>query len=413
MHPALPASLILLLSACGPASTDDSVQPIDLSIEVVDPVNGEPVPDAWLAFDLGDELLSARSGADGSVFLPGLPGDAVLDVTIAAPGYTAVSFGEVELAQTELPWSLGLSLMDSADYDGRWVTVSGTIQGAPAGSWVLLYGARDYHDYVQGAGEEPVPFSFQAPLYGDEDSYTFSAVAIDDDYALQGVTVATALEDDAEDLVLIMEDGTLGSLQVEASVPMLNGRPASAPPADWCMQVLSTAPAEASGAVTGWNASCEQSGDGFLFTADFQPLEDMQQVATVYLTDDWEDFGNFSWAQVPVDGDSVTVAMLDTPVLDAATSFEPGASIGWQPAEGASSTMAYVQQGDDIPWLIYPGRDDGMDYPRLPEDFDSSLLPDSGSWTLYARDYSLDGDGALDISRPYRVSAVAGGEVSR
>jgi hypothetical protein len=409
MRPALFA-LQLPLAACAPGDSSD-VEEIDLSIALEDPYTGEPVPDAWLAIDLGDELISGRTGADGRALLPGLPGDAILDLTVAKQDYAALTMTSIDLSETQQPWTLHLSLADSDGYESRTLTVSGTIRGAPAGAWVLLYGEGAYYDYLQGMGDEPVPFSFQAPLVGDDDHYQFSAVAIDDDYNLLGVALGEVWEDDAEGLSLDLNAEELTALRVETNLPSLGGVPAPAPPAEWCVQVMMTAPLDASGVVTGWNELCEDTGDGYRLTASHLGLE-REQAATVYLADDYDDTRAFSWAQILVDGPG-TVELLDTPLLDERATLEPGAVLSWSPPAGASSTMAFVKRGDQVSWLLYPGDDDHIAYPRLPEDFDTSLLPDSGAWTLYARDYTLDEDGALDATQPYRVAGVVGGEVAR
>ncbi len=407
------ALLLIALGACTAQEPDDAATLLDLSIEVVDPVDGTAVEDAWIVMDLGDELLTARTGGDGTAFLPDLPADTPIDLTAAAPDRVAFTWTSVTLADVDQPWTVPSSLVDEGLYDTHAMSVSGTVQGAPIGSWVMFYGARDYHDYVYVTDEEPVAFSFTAELYEDEDTYMFSAVALDQNYELQGVAVTSAQEGDSEDLDLVLDAADLQPLELSVTAPNLAGTPASAPPSDWCIQAAMTAPAEATNVVTGWNALCGEDAEGFVFTAQHLPLEDQDEVATVYLADDWDDTTAYSWASVPLNDDTASVTMLDTPVLDATTTLEPDAWLGWEIPTEARDAMTYVIEGDQVPWLIYPGDDTGLAYPRLPDDFDPDLLPASGTWVLYARDYELDEDDQLSSEIPYRVAAVYGGQVAR
>lgn len=411
--------LLLLAAACAPNSgtlVEDDVR-MDLTGRVIDRMAGdEPVSDAWIVVDTGDELITARSGADGGFSIPDLPGNAPIVATIAAEGRQAVTNATLVLSEAELPMEVGLPYVDADRYEMRTHTVSGRMMGAPAGAWVLISGAgMPEYAYVQ-AEQGPTPFEFAVERLVDaelDEPFLFSGLAfVNETGQMLGVGVGEAEWDDDMEADLAFAGGDVVELEVHSPAPLLDGDLLEELDSEYMTSLCLSYLNDSWGAFVGWNEDWATDSDGFVYEASYVPVDGYPVRTAVYLTDDLEQPEAMSYASVllPDGAEEVTVAPLDSPHLDTHADFGPGASIAWDPVAGADRTVFYVRQEEATAWVITTD-DDQVSFPTLPDDFDLSLLVDGeGTWHVRAS-RSDEVDGEFDRDGPYLVAETWGGDV--
>ncbi|MFH1462762.1 MAG: carboxypeptidase-like regulatory domain-containing protein [Pseudomonadota bacterium] len=404
--------LLPLLTACDTDGIDSAAPPAlaDLSGTLLDYYEGDaPVEGAWVVVDDGEAVISTRTGADGSFSLPGLPAEAPVTLTFLAEDREAMTFLGFVVGDHEMPIALhGCSLRDLAAYERPTLEVEGTLSGAPQGSYVLLYGEDDYHDYVSGAGDAPVPFGFTAHLSEGAERFRFSAFAIDAGYATLGVAYeevdATGGDVTGLDLTLTPAEA-LSPLTIAFDAPTLDGVLLAEIPEENCIYAGSAFPGVDSGVVTGWAETCSDTASGFEVSMSYLPTADDH--VSVYAAPDL-DGATYAWAIVPITGASMQVPLLDSPVLDSPDTFGPGTALSWAPVAGAREHTLAIYDDEGVAWRFYGGEGEAA-FPDLPEGAPLPALRGAAAWMVYARDYTVADDGTLDTTAPYLLSAATGG----
>jgi len=375
-----------------------------------DPLDDDaPLDDAWVLVDSGEELIAARTGADGAFAVPDLPAEEPITVTFAAEGRRALTYQDLVLADADLPLEIGsLVRLDDRAYAHDTWSVSGTISGAPRGAYLLLYGENEYFGYLSVDSGDPMPYAFDLAVYGDRYTYTVMAVAADGVTAL-GAAVATVEGPDTVDLVL---SDALASLEVTTNRPTLDGEPLDALDMGYCASLGMTHPTEAWGSVTGWTDACSTTTDGFALDLTWFPT-DLEDRVDLYLAEDLEQSHAAAWASVvvPDDEEALHVDLLDAPHLGFTGDFSPGTTVTWDPVAGVTDYLFSVDDGTTITWYLLPidGRTEAR-FPRFPDDFDTSLIT-GDAWTVRARYLVADEDG-MDPTEPYLLSLTDGGGFS-
>lgn len=405
------------LTAC----EDNSTLPEDpdlVSFEgiVVDPVMDDAgVADAWIIVDTGDELISVRSGADGGFSIPDLPGDTAITLTVAAEDRRAVTDGGLVLADEDLPLEISCAYRDIDFYDFPTMTISGTVSGAPVGSY-LFFNGPDYwgQDYLEVESTTPVPFQFVVDVLGvDAETYTFAAMALDGTTGdILGAAAATVDVADSAEAHLEWGKAGLADLLITTNQPSLDGVLLEELDSSEYIANLSLVFAgEDRGAILGWAEGWEAIESGFEISAWYTPVAGFTHSVSAYLTDDIMDDGPFAYGRVPLDaGDTaVHVNVLDSPALDDAGDFGPGGTISWAQVPGAEHYSVYILDDDMASWWLHTESTE-VSFPRLPEGFDTSLLAGGGQWYVRASKNAVV-DGEFDLTQPYLVSVTPGGQL--
>jgi hypothetical protein len=418
------APVLLVACPADPVESGDTGEAtaVDLWGTVTDPyLHGAPVDGAWVLLDLGDEQVALRTGADGSFALPGLPGERPVTITVAGEGAMAVSYAGVRLAEATMPLELSTHQRDIGSYATERMTISGTVSGAPVGSYVFFFGATDaatdtsYLDYVQVSSEDPVPFEVAPELILPGADYTLGALAFDgSDWIVQASSAGTVTWGGSEALDLVLDPEALQDLAVSAAAPSLDGEPVSILPDDLCHSLAVTHLGESMSATTGYNRACEAQGDGFALDVGWAPVEGFTDRLQLYLL---EDLGTGSYAfgslRIPEGATTMDVTLLDSPILEHHDELMQGDGVGWQGVEGASSYMlyGYDEQGS-LAWYLYPAAGAlSFTVPSFPEDFDPAVILEQGSWAVVGRHLVYGDDGLLDQSEDYTGSITHGGQL--
>jgi hypothetical protein len=404
----LTAATPALVLACG--CNTESVVLTTLDGVLTDPLAEDgPLDEAWVIVDTSEELITARTGADGSFAIADLPGNAPITVTFVAEGRMALTYQDMVLLDADLPLEIGsLVLLDEGAYEHDTWSVSGTISGAPQGAYLMLYGENEYFGYLTVDSADPVPYGFDAEVEGD--SYTFTVMGIaSDGYTALGGAIATVEESGTVDLAL---SDALASLEVTTNRPTLDGEVLEELDLEYCSSLGMTHPTEAWGSVTGWTDACSETADGFALDLTWFPTN-LEDRLDLYLADDLETSHTAAWASVVVsDGEeSLHVDLLDAPLLHGTGDFTPGTAVAWDPVDGVTDHLFSVDDGESITWYILPidGRTEAR-FPRFPDDFDEDLITGAG-WTVRARYAVYDEDG-MDPAEPYLLSLTDGGTFS-
>ena len=245
--------LLAPILACGrgPADNDsaESEPTVELSGTVTDPyLDLLPVDGAWVLIDTTDEQLSIRTGADGSFSMPGLPGDVPVSITVAAEDHMAVTYSGVVLSEVTMPLDLRTHQRSLDGYATESKTVTGTVTGAPSGSYVLFFGPTDapsedsYLAYTRAVGEEEASFEFSTVTWGG--------------------TEVVALEMDPEALV---------DLAVTTNAPSLDGELLDHLDPDFCNSIAIAHLGESMSTWSGYNRGCEDDDGGFLVDVGYGP----------------------------------------------------------------------------------------------------------------------------------------------
>lgn len=404
--------LLAFLAACGTEPGDSALPLVPLEGSVVDPFTAEAVDGAWVIVDDGVDLISARTGGDGTFSIPDVPAGVPLSLTFAAEGRTALTAQQVVLAEGDEPMVIdSLVSRDPADFAGDPLDIDGTLTGAPVGSYVMLYGENAYLGYVQVPDDAPVPFSVEATRERDMDTYTLSAVAVTvvgQDYTVEAVGVATVADGESPEIPLSTD---LVDLEILTNRPTLDGDPVEDLEPAYCINLASTTPAATSQAVLGWNQRCESTDSGFsLLVRGLLP--DPSWVG-VYLGEDIE-AGDLAYGVLPVSPGttSLSVDLLDSPALSTRGEFAPGTPVSWTPPEGDLDVHMTVTDADGYAWFLFSYGDPTLTFPRLPDEFDPSLLTGAeATWYVGAYDYATVDD-TYDWSQPYLASISRGGAVT-
>jgi hypothetical protein len=413
-------TLALLLTACstgGTLAVDDDAR-VDFEGTVFDPLADDaPVAEAWIIVDTGDELISIRSGADGGFLIPDLPANTPITATVAAQDRQARTNADLVLADQELPMEVGLSYRDMADYPVQVHTVSGRAIDAPPGSWMLISGAgMEEYTYVQ-AEQGPTPFEFEFERLASADSeepYVFSALSfVNETGELLGAAVAEVEWGDDMEVDLVFGGEQPIDLDVHSPAPLLDGELVEELDSEYMTSLCLTYLNESWGSFLGWNLGWDHEGDGFVFHASYVPVAGYPARVAAYLVEDLTDSEAMSYIAVPLEeGQSeVTVEPLDAPELDTHADFAPGMTVGWTPIEDVTRKVLFVRddEGANAWWI---GTDsDEISFPRLPDEFDPSLLLEGeGTWHVRVSRFD-EVDGEFDSEGPYAVGETLGGEI--
>ncbi len=401
----------VLPAACssGEGGTDSGGPTGLLDGILMDPyVDDAPIDGAWVVLDTGSELLSTRSAADGTFSIDMVPLDQPLTITFAAPDRVALTRTGFLLEEQTLPMEVRTCIYRSMDfYDLGTITVSGTFEGAPDGSYVLFYGENGYHGYSKASGEGPVSFGFEAELYPGAHSYTFSAVALNgSNYDIEGVAVATVQDGDEPSLTLSSD---FTPLTVSTNQPSIDGQAVTQIESSNCISTAYTHPTELWAVVSGWTRSCETTEDGFLLSIPFLEQDLGTRVAVSLFND--LDSAAFAYVDSPVNGEQVELSLLDSPIPDTHGTFEPGTSISWTQVDGADDYYLRVVEDDLAAWYLMADSGTAIAFPAFPDDFDNSMIMETGNWELAARHGEWDDDGNFDYASTYQVSVTEGGLV--
>jgi hypothetical protein len=422
----LAALAALLLTACpGPVDTADSGgpgEPVELWGTVTDPYLAlAPVDGAWVLLDLGDEQIGVRTGSDGSFSMPGLPGSRPISITVALEGHMAVTYSDVVLAEVTMPLDLRTHARDLASYATETMTISGSVSGAPVGSYVMFFGPTDadlgtsYLDYVQVSSEDPVEYEIEVELVLPSTDYALSALAFDGtSWVVQAAAAGTVTWGGSETLDFALDPEALQELAVSATPPILEGVPVAGIDEDYCSSMAVTQLGESMSTTTGYNRGCDDSASPFELDVGWASTEGFTDRLQIYMFDDYTT-GTYAFGSLPIpDGaSSLDVTLLDSPLLEHHDELSQGGSITWDPVEGVTGYMLYGYDGDgSLAWYLYPGTtDESFTFPRFPADFDASQILVDGNWAVIARHVIYADDGALDQSEAYTGSISHGGQL--
>jgi hypothetical protein len=426
MRPLLFALPALLCACPGPGVTDshDSGEGelVDLWGTVTDPyLHDAPVDGAWVLLDLGDEQLALRTGADGSFSMPGLPAQRPMSVTVAMEGHMAVSYAGLRPGDVTMPLELATHARDLGSYPTETMRISGTISGAPVGSYVMFFGATDaelgtsYLDYVQVGSEEPVDFAVETELILPGEDYALSALAFDGaDWIVQAAGAGTVAWGGEESLDLVLDPGALQALAVDVAAPSLDGVAVTGFADEYCSSVAVTHLGESMSTTTGYNRACDQGSGSFGFDLGWAPTEGYTDRLQLYLFDDIST-GSYAFGSLPIpDGaTSMEVALLDSPVLSHHDELAPGGAVSWEPLEGATGYLLYgYDEAGRLAWYLYPEADaTSFTIPRFAADFDTATILDRGEWAVIGRHLVYTDEGLLDQAEAYTGSITHGGQL--
>ena len=378
----------LLLACQGDLGVDDDDDTglLDLEGTVMDSVVDLPVSDAWIIVDTGDELISARSGGDGTFSIPALPADEPIILTLAGDDRTARTNLDFVVSELELPFEPTLNYRSSDYYDLNRVTVTGNAVGVPNGHGVLISGdGMLEYEYLYQEGEGPIFFEFDVERLDLDEPFVFTGLV----YNQQAeIVTAGAAEVDLNDPSVEIEFGDTAPLELTVNAPsvLLDGEPLTELDDEYATSLCTVFLGESWGAYTGWNASWEGDENGFTYHASYVPLEGYQTRAAIYLSDDLMDGPNLSYANEPLEegATELTAAPLDSPLLSTHEDFAPGVSVSWDPIEGANGQTLYVIDDDEVSWWIFTEGNE-VAFPQLPDGFDTTLLLEDGEWRGRAR----------------------------
>ena len=393
------------------AMPDDDDDTLDLEGQVVDPyLDGSGVSDAWIIVDTGTEVISTRSGADGTFAIPALPAESPVSLTFSGEDRQALTYPDAILAEYELPLQVSLPYRSTTYYDLDTMRVSGTVQGAPVGAWVLISAPNlsDY-PYYPVESDAPVAFEFEVTVFGDE-SLPLSVIAQDGTTGeLLAVGAAEVPVGEDAEVDVELEAAAPTDLTVSVNQPVLDGEPLAQ--LDMTYQSsLGLVYLGGYGPLSGWTRYWSQSVDGFELVVDHVPVEGYTPHIGVYLVEDFEVESDFAYALVPFDpaDEELAVEVLDSPDLQGQDQFGPGTTLSWEPIEGAEYYSMYIVDGGSIAWYIGT-EETQIAFPTLPDGFDASILLDSeADFTVRANAYE-ETDGENGIEYDYKISGTVGG----
>lgn len=352
-----------------------------------------PIAGMNILVDLGTSFLTATTGADGMFELQ-VPKGQPITVTGYAAGRTAVTFAGIVADEEEMPLDFWSTYVDYADYEIEAMTVSGTIAGAPVGSLVAFYGNDQFGAArFSVENEEPVAFSFETTLYGETETIDFTATAFDatTGEVLDSVIVSAPRGDETP-LEVVMPGVAPTVLTVTANAPSLNGVPLESIDATYGYISAGTLIGDFYNdyvggiAFTGFAQDPAITDGVFTATVSYVPMPDRQNVLRILLNSDFSDpASNFAIANIDLEPGATTasVELLDSPKIVSGDVFEPGATISWEPVEGAEDYKFAVIENNVAVWWIMT-RNTSVTFPRFPEGFDTSAIATGGGWMVRA-----------------------------
>lgn len=368
--------LVLVVSLCAgcPSSpVEDTALWTGLTGTVLDAENDEPVDQAWVVVDDGEALPWTRTGADGSFSFAEVAEDAVVSLSFAAEGREALTWQEVAVADLEVPLVVhGLEALDDGVYDVGTLTVEGTID-APVGYEISICGSPECQSLGE-VEEEPMAFSFEAPLRAGETSYAFTTVARSQD----GEDLRLARSVATGSALAITPKDQLDTVTLQAPWPTVDGQESESiqlgcPSATtWLEQTWA-----------GMSTSCVRSESGAEVVVQTLPGAEtlgMTVDATLSLT---EDLWAVSAVSLPLDGEDMDVELPDSPVVDHAD-LTPDTPASWTLTQ-PSDEVEVVVTDHEHRWVIVPSEGSHQaSLPRLPDEVDRELFAaDEGAeWRL-------------------------------
>jgi len=258
---------------------DDDVATLDLEGTVIDPyLDGVGVSDAWIIVDTGSEVISTRSGGDGSFAIPALPSEIPISLTFAGEDRQALTYPDAILAEYELPLEIALPYRSASYYDLDTMWISGTISGAPVGSWVMISAPSLYdYPYYYVESEAAVEYEFEVTVF-DEESLSFSVIAQDGTTGelLAAGAAEVPVGEDA-DVDVELEDSEPTDVTVTVNQPVLNGEPLAQLDLNY-QSSLGLVYLGGFGPLAGWTRHWSQALDGFELVVDHVPLEGYTRV---------------------------------------------------------------------------------------------------------------------------------------
>ena len=391
---------------------DDDTSTMDFEGTIMDTVVELPVSDAWIIVDTGEELISARSGGDGTFSIPDLPADDPIILTVAGEDRTALTNLEFVLSEREAPIELTLNYRSADYYDLHRVTVSGTALGVPQGHGVLLSGEGMLeYEYLYQEDTGDIGFEFDVERIDLDEPFLFTGLVYNQESRI--VTAGAAEVDLNDPTVEIDLDGGSAAVELTVSSPsvLLDGEPLEELDDEYTTSLCLVYLNDSRGAYTGWTESWEGDEDGFTYNARFAPVAGYPARMAIYLSDDLVDGPTMSYTSEPLPEGvyDVTIDPLDSPQLSTHEEFGPGVTVSWDPIEGSNSQTLYVLDDDEVSWWIVTEGNE-ITFPTLPDGFDTTLLLDSGEWRVRAR-YWEEVDGEMDPDGPYRLAETLGGEL--
>ncbi len=410
-----PATCALLVACAGDLDVDDDVGAVDLQGTVIDRVlDDAPVSDAWIIVDTGAELITTRSGGDGSFSVPALPADDPITITVAAEDRRALTVQGMVLSDTDLPLEVDCGYRSPDDYDRARHTLTGRASGLASQTGVLISGSGmlDY-EYLYTEAGEAMSYEFEVEDPGTEE-FVMAGLAYDgySGALVDGVVASVPFGPDME-ADLVFEGISARPLTVTSPQVTLDGtvleRLDDTYVSSLCLVYLD----DSWGAFLGWNDTWALEDGAFVYQASYIPIEGRELRVSLYQAADLVDPDAFSYASARLNaGDTaLEIAALDSPHLDTHGRFEPGTTVSWDPVMGADEITVVLLDGDEVPWTLVT-RDAGtsIDFPRLPDDMDPEILLDGDAeWMVRAWAYDVDDEDEFDPQGPYLVSETRGG----
>jgi hypothetical protein len=331
------------------------------------------------------ELIVTQTNEMGQ-FSAEVPAETPITVTIAKKDYRAVTycgFSPEKLSENEA-YEFRLLELLSPDYMS--VAVSGTIVGAPIGSTVNIYGPNASWDQVTVRSDDPVAFSLNLVVPRNTDkiqlsAYSFSIPAIE--------TLGTALFEvevaNPKGVAVTIDTSRILPLQISVNKPVLDGQLLESLPVDYPWLVARISARDRFVGFSKPGVTSTQTG--FNIAASYRSYPEEEMEVEVMLTSDFLDPSlsyAYAWLPLETGEQSIAIHVLDSPQPSAKDTFAPGASISWNKIDGAAAYYLQVlSPSSQSTWVIFT-ENAQISFPRLPDDFDRSILPIEGKWYLSA-----------------------------
>jgi hypothetical protein len=373
----------------------DTESMIDFFVSVLDYSASPPLPvgDATVIIDPGaPELIVMQTNEAGQISVD-VPAKTPLTVTIAKKDYSAVTYsGFYPKDSSEYIFQIGKLLAP----DVIAVKVSGTIVGAPVGSIVNIYGGWSLSAQLIIRSQDPVPFSFIEYAASNTEKILFSA------YSFNNATIETLgtalFEVDLANptgVVVTIDATKVLPLQISVNKPVLDGQR---------LEYLDRSPSWQVAGIKArdrWvgfaKAGIPSTETGFEISAMYGSYPEEEMAVLLMLASNPLDSSTpYAYAWVPLETveQSLDIHVLDSPQPTAKDAFTPGATISWNKVDEATDyTLVVVSPLGQTTWTILT-ENMQISFPRLPTDFDRSILPIEGKWVLAARNLS-DANGML------------------
>ncbi len=435
-HKTVIISLIIIaaiaLVSCEDGEADDG-EKVQLTGFCFDGALGSVIPigGATIIVDTGaEDLIIATSEEDGT-FEVSVPIDTPGDVTAVAKDRMANTYAQIYPGDEAMPLAFNMKYAKGHFYDTENITVEGEITNAPFGSIVVIYGGQgtfgtsNYNPTIELGASDTAPFTFDAVLWSDRQTLTYTAVALSNMGVPEAVEVFEVDITASDNVVIDFSEDALDEIIISINRPNLDGAPL-AQLGMCCPKALthiSNATVEAGGgtqfALTGQSRTQVLMDSTIETTVPFRYFPGSTNMVFVKVGDHmfWPSSTSseatpHATASVAVDENttSLSVVVLDSPAIPNKNDFAPGGSVAWDPIEGASEYIFYPGRS----WVIH-SRDPNFSFPRFPDDFDQSLISLFGTWTAASRstestwaDVVINWDTVANVKTSYTL----GGSVS-